>query len=336
MSIKSCIRAYLSAVVTFQITYITFYLLWTSGLGFNHPMPFNMCSAYSSCIPFLITLWYNFPKEERRNEKGRIRIFAFMLYIAWHWCFAFQYSILAILFEKIPSSFQWILVIILPLQRELNIFVVYKLYKKFSHADDLVMKSFLNIHINAGHSLFLVIKIGSMATDVTTYLILGVEFLINLYSCYKISKLHKTKVTVLHEIGKLKSKKEEEVQMLVVCEMMEILVPLVYLSTFVIAYYGPNANILGNIRNGYWQYIAVKDVEKLIANVFKMFLIDLCSILIGGIFLWKFCRVNLMLECCRTMDSYWKIISIYVGTETAKVKLNQLMNPRNAVLILIS
>ena len=78
-----------------------------------------------------------------------------MLYISWHWCFAFQYTLLAILFQKIPSGFQWILVIILPLQRELNIYVVYKLYKKFSHADDLVMKSFLNIHINAGHSLFL-------------------------------------------------------------------------------------------------------------------------------------------------------------------------------------
>ena len=125
------------------------------------------------------------------------------------------------------------------------------------------MKSFLNIHINAGHSLFLVIKIGSMATDVTTYWILDVDFLINLCSCYKIFKLHKTK-KVLHEIGKLKSKKEEEVQMLVVCEMMEILVHLVYLSNFVIAYYGPNANFLGNIRNRYWQYIAVKDVEKLI------------------------------------------------------------------------
>ena len=242
-----------------------------------------------------------------------------MLYISWHWCFAFQYTLLAILFQKIPSGFQWILVIILPLQRELNIYVVYKLYKKFSNADELVMKSFLNIHINAGHSLFLVIKIGSMATDVTTYLILGVEFLINLYSCYKIFKLHRTKVTVLSQIRQLDSKKKEEVQMLVVCEMMEILVPLVYLSTFLIAYYGPNANILGNIRNDYWQFTAVKDVETLMVNVFKMFFIDLCSILIGGMFLWKFCSVNLLFKCCRMMNSYWKIISVYVGQEAAKV-----------------
>lgn len=318
-SMKSCIRAYLSAVVTFQITHISFYVLWTSILGFNYPMPFNIVSVYSSCIPFIITLWYNFPIEVRKNEKGRKRMYAFMLYIAWHWCFAFQYSILAILFQKIPSSFQWILVIILPLQRELNIFLVYKLYKKFSHADELVMKSFLNIHINAGHSLFLVIKIGSMATDVTTYLILSVEFMINLHSCYKIFKLHSTKVTELSQIHQLESKKEEEVQMLVVCEMMEILVPLVYLSTFFIAYYGPNANILGNIRNEYWQFTAVKDVEKLIINVFKMFFIDLCSILIGGMFLWKLCGVNLLFECCRTMNSYWKIISVYVGQEAAKV-----------------
>ena len=75
--------------------------------------------------------------------------------------------------------------------------------------------------------------------------------------------------------------------MLVLCEILEILVPLVYLSTFLIAYYGPNANILGNIRNEYWHYHAVDDVGRLMATVLQMFFIDFSSIIIGGFFLWK-------------------------------------------------
>ena len=109
--------------------------------------------------------------------------------------------------------------------------------------------------------------------------------------------------------------------MLVLCEILEVLVPLVYLSTFLIAYYGPNANILGNIRNEYWHYHAIDDVGRLMATVLQMFFIDLSSIVIGGLFLWKFCGINLINRCCKTIESYWKIISVKVASETAKVRI---------------
>ena len=252
---------------------------------------------------------------------ARKRIFAFLSYIAWHWFFAFQYVVLTIIFQKIQPSFQWILVVILPFQREFNIFCLYKLFQKFSEGDKIVMKSFTSIYINCGHSLFLVIAIGSIATDATVYMILVGEFLINMHSCYIIIKLHKTKVGLLSEADELESKKDIEVQMLVLCEMMETLVPLVYLGTFLIAYYGPNATILGNIRNGYWQYTVVKDVNKLISSVIQMFFIDIGSLVIGSVILWKFCSINILLRCCKIMDSYWKIVSVYAGMEAAKVEI---------------
>ena len=49
-------------------------------------------------------------------------------------------------------------------------------------------------------------------------------------------------------------KLKKSVQILVLAESLEIVIPLAYLVCFVIAYYGPNADILGNIKNGYWQY----------------------------------------------------------------------------------
>ena len=316
----ACIRGYLSAALSNVIFYVSFHLLWTYGLGFNPPIPFNTNSVHLSCMPFVATVWFNFPKEARKNKLARKRIFAFLSYIAWHWFFAFQYVVLTIIFQKIQPSFQWILVVILPFQRELNIFCLYKLFQKFSEGDKIVMKSFTSIYINCGHSLFLVIAIGSIATDATVYMILVGEFLINMHSCNTIIRLHKTKVGLLSDVHELESQKEIEVQMLVLCEMMETLVPLVYLGTFLIAYYGPNATILGNIRNGYWQYTVVKDVDKLISSVIQMFFIDIGSLVIGSVILWKFCRINILLRCCKIMDSYWKIISAYAGMEAAKVK----------------
>ena len=45
----------------------------------------------------------------------------------------------------------------------------------------------------------------------------------------------------------LKKEKEETVWMLVLTEIMEIGVPLAYAISFVLAYYGPNSRIIGNV-----------------------------------------------------------------------------------------
>ena len=173
--------------------------------------------------------------------------------------------------------------------------------------------------------MFLVISIGNLATEVTAYVILIEEFVFNLYSCYKIWKLHRKinpnacQTIMLRVI-------EEEVQMLVLTEGLEILVPLVYTITFLFAYYGPNAEILGNVRNNYWQYDEVHDVNKLLLSVFEMFIIDAGSIVIGGLLLWKSCSINVVKEYCSTMKRYWKVISIRLAVETAKVSYKRLLN----------
>ena len=41
---------------------------------------------------------------------------------------------------------------------------------------------------------------------------------------------------------------------LVLSETLEFIMPLAYLSCFIVAYYGPNADVLGNVKNGYWHY----------------------------------------------------------------------------------
>ena len=84
-----------------------------------------------------------------------------------------------------------------------------------------------------------------------------------------------------------------KVHELVIGELVNFVVPSCYLLCFLIAYYGPNADIIGDIKNGYWQYSAVGDVMRSISRLCAFWLIDASSLFICMTILWKFCRLNL-------------------------------------------
>ena len=47
-----------------------------------------------------------------------------------------------------------------------------------------------------------------------------------------------------------------------------------YCSSFLIAYYGPNMEILGNVGSDMWQYKKVKDVASELETTASLFMID--------------------------------------------------------------
>ena len=92
----------------------------------------------------------------------------------------------------------------------------------------------------------------------------------------------------------MKDKKEEALTMLCITEVLEILVPIVYITTFLLAFHGPNASILGNVQNEYWNYKKVEDVGQVLSGAYQMFLVDGISILVGGFILLKFAKINII------------------------------------------
>ena len=95
------------------------------------------------------------------------------------------------------------------------------------------------------HMIFVSVCVGGVATDATLYTLLATDFIINNYFAV---------ITWRNFTQKSVQKLKKSVQILVLSECLEIVIPLAYLLCFVIAYHGPNADILGNIKNGYWQY----------------------------------------------------------------------------------
>ena len=114
-------------------------------------------------------------------------------------------------------------------------------------------------------------------------------------------------------------------QELVINEIVEVMIPPAYLVTFLVAFYGPNAELIGNVRYGNWQYTPTEDVNHTINFVLVFFFIDLCSLLISAILLWKFCRINLYRAFTEVQREFGFAFMLQMGSTLPGVSRNIFM-----------
>ena len=76
--------------------------------------------------------------------------------------------------------------------------------------------------------------------------------------------------------------------------MVEFMVPLSYLGCLLTGYYGPNAELIGDIRNGYWQYTPIENIEHSIIYVLTFFFVDFGSLLVSAILLSMISGIDLL------------------------------------------
>ena len=159
------------------------------------------------------------------------------------------------------------------------------------------------------HTIFLSVCVGGLATNTFLYVLLGVEHSINWHLVYRIWKTKKNMDQNDNNRDLLKS----DLQSLLLGETLEILIPLAYLVCFLAAYHGPNAEILGNIKNDYWQYVRVDDLYILMRNLLILVGVDLIS-LVGVFFiLIRTVNINLFHVYIYLMKEYGLIFSIHLA-----------------------
>ena len=94
-------------------------------------------------------------------------------------------------------------------------------------------------------------------------------------------------------------------------ERIETIIPLTYILLTLMAFYGPNAEILGNIKLTVWHYqTPIEDIEIFISNVGLLLLIDLLSFIINGTLLWKFCKINVLKILQQLQNDFWLYMAI--------------------------
>ena len=310
LSLLSFFRVYIPAALMNVIPYCLSLMIWTLVLGNNPPVPLAQVTAFLGIIGFVTALAVGIRSQNKKLGDGK-RLFWFLLTFAYQGPILFAtYSGNRILLENLPENFQWILAITLPALREFHIIVLTKMLSKAKPCSQEIILFQMDLALQIFHNFYVALFLASV-NDVTVYSILGAEFLLHLRSCYGIIRINKRMVaTDTSDDEERKRELREAVSGLVLGESIEIFVPFCYLITWLSAYYGPNASIMGNVQNNYWDFVAVEDAGVVVLVTMKMFVIDLGIALITGLILWIFCRINFLKEFCKLMKTYWSWIAI--------------------------
>ena len=211
--------------------------------------------------------------------------------------------------------------IVLPIVRFLDEKIMNVFAKRAAGSDNLYSLANVSITINVHFSMFIAIVIGSLATPLTSYCILGVDFMLNMVSCINIIRIHRKIGQQNAKSENLEAQKRNELTFLALTEIVEVLVPILYLSSFLIAYHGPNAFILGGIKNSYWNFDAVEDLITVVQGVGLMFLFDVIFGIVSCAILWRFAKVDMVREYCIALKKFWPMITLRLANNAAKVLL---------------
>ena len=80
-------------------------------------------------------------------------------------------------------------------------------------------------------------------------------------------------------------------------EFCEFLTPIMFVLSIIVAYYGPNARIIGNVNNNYWQYGKIENISSYVSGVLCVTLIDLFVGFLSITLLSVLCKIDVFVIC---------------------------------------
>ena len=252
-----------------------------------------------------IASWFLCPLKWRRNEviRRRLRYCILLFYVMSF--IEISYKLIAELFIWVPQKHQWFLAIVLVLVREMNGWVLSKIVHQISGPDDISTDIIATHFASARHALFLSIVLGSLATNETSCIILVYDFIINMYLSFRIVYLN-NKRTEKHAKQKIAS-----IQTLIINETVEFMMPIAYGISITMGYYGPSAQVLGNIKNSYWHYSAINNMETTIQWLSILFLVDFTSVILSVLLLIIVCKINPVKIYFQLQKETWQVLAMH-------------------------
>ena len=101
----------------------------------------------------------------------------------------------------------------------------------------------------------------------------------------------------------------DDIEKLIQTERNETIIPLTYIAVMALAYYDPNAEIMGSVKLKIWHHQNVIDgMEAFAINVGFLAGVDFISFIINGFIVWKFCNVNPMKVLHKIQKRYWFVM----------------------------
>ena len=302
-------KNFCATFLTWIIYFCMSYIIWTIVLEYNHPMPMvNQYGFFVTKVASISSILLMLPKEFLKEEGIKKKLKWFVLYqLSWQLIHVLKVLLIET-FEKLKNTdAQCVIALLVPLAEGFTSFIIGKIMNKIAGKDNERANFSMESQINLGFRVFATTYLveARNATVVSTVII---SILQQMIMNYQIVKWHK-KVTA-DENDLHKKQKRNAVLDLVLSELCEGLAPLAYALSFAMAFYGPNADLLGNVRSEYWQYTAVKDVSWTFMVMLGLFLLDIICLALNSSILWIFSRVNLLEEFGSVLKRYWFVLAV--------------------------
>ena len=293
------------------------YTIWNHAFGLRYPVPLiGYINFFTMTVTCLFTIWFQFPMEWRKNHAFRKRLkWNLLTILALNLCVAEYIGCTAALVLT-PENFQWIIAVILPFVRQINLWITTSMAKNCYGGDPLAGEIYMNQCLSNIHASFLSYSVGTVATLSTSVVIIAAEFFINLIVALRL-------LWVRHKEDSLDNNLEiiKLLQELVISELTEVLTPLTYLGCIIMAYYGPNSEIIGNVRNSWFHFIAIEDLEYTLKMVATFFFVDLGSLAVSAGLIWKFGSINFFQAFAALQNEFWlafgnNLVTSFLGVST--------------------
>ena len=138
---------------------------------------------------------------------------------------------------------------------------------------------------------------------------MGFDFAYNVYICLRIVWINKYRPDDRDNQMKL-------LQELSTNELIEFTIPLVFILSTLVGYYGPNTKYLLNIGATIWHSTPIENIKDSVTAILIFFVVDFCSTIITAIMLWVFCKINLFKAFVVLMQEYGPIICLAMVANT--------------------
>ena len=304
---KPFISRCLIIIVCLFVTNALCYFVWTIWMKQNYPMPLNdfVCATISHFI-MQGTLWFHLPAGYDRKTKRKTFCYFLLSQLYISFCF-WEYLCMGYVLSNICSDYQWILAIIFALIRELNQGILSRICGRISTGNEQWIRISAWHYMAAVNAFYLTVAISSVATNATSFLILAIDFSLNIY----------ISLQIIWKFRKNNHQMDDEIELLlnelVMNEKLEAVIPIGYGITYLMAYYGPNKHILGDIEN--------LSVEKTIRMTGLLFLLDSSSMVLSALLIWFLCKINLFHVYLSSQKETWLIIASHEAYLLCEVTL---------------
>ena len=308
------LKIFLASFFTWLTFYCTCYAIWTMILDYNHPMPFvGLLCFIPTTVVTASSLIILFPSKFLNAKSFKETSINYLLYrLSWIIVIIIK-LLLTKIFKKLETTdAQCIMALLVPLSKRFVRSIMSKIMFRMVGTENERANVSLTVSLNLSYGLFVALFLVG-ARSSTVFCLVTVDILMQMNMTYQIVQLHKKIATLGNQQSRIDKRKA--ILKLLLSELCEWLVPLAYAICFAMAYYGPNAYLLGNVRNGYWQFKAVQNTSWTFLVMLCLFAMDICCLLINSSVIWIFCKVNMFKEFCILMQKFWYIMALKLTME---------------------